>query len=170
MNRNLYVMKVMVVNEFGGLEVFEFVEIEKLVFGDNQILIEVKVLLVNLVDYKIRDGRMGFLVFIKFVVFYLDCVGVVIELGLGVEDFFIGDEVYCFVSGLGGKFGVFVEYMVVDVSMVVKKLMKLFFEEVVVLLFVVVIVWYCLVDWLEIDESILVFIEGGIGGVGYVVI
>ena len=94
-------MKAMVVNEFGGPEVFEFAEIEKPTPGDSQILIEVKASSVNPVDYKTRDGRTGFLAPIKPAVLHPDCAGVVTELGPGVEDFSIGDEVYCFASGLG---------------------------------------------------------------------
>lgn len=163
-------MKAMVVNEFGGPEVFELAEIGKPTPGDNQLLIEVKASSVNPVDYKTRDGRTGFLAPIKPAVLHPDCAGVVTELGPGVEDFSIGDEVYCFASGLGGKPGALAEYMVADASMVAKKSTNLSFEEAAALPLVAVTAWYCLVDRSEIDESTSVFIEGGTGGVGHVAI
>lgn len=68
-----------------------------------------------------------------------DVVGVIFEVGEGVIDWKVGDEVFvCFEIMC---FGMYVEYIVVDDYLFVLFLEGISFDEVVLILFVGLIVW-----------------------------
>src|SRR5438045_3983192 len=106
-------MKSIVYYEFGGPEVLRLEEIDKPVPKDNQILVKVRALSLNPLDWHFMEGipyiarplAMGFL---KPSVSQLgvDYAGTVEAVGKDVTEFKPGDGVY------GNKFGAFAEYVV----------------------------------------------------------
>ena len=163
-------LKAYVINEFGGPEVFETVEMADPVAGEGEVLIEVRASSVNPVDYKIRDGRASFLSPPFPAILHPDCAGIVRAVGGGVSGFAPGDEVYTFASGVGKKPGALADLMVADARMVAPKPAPLSMEEAAALPLVAVTAWYCLVDKAAVGPGTSVFVEGGTGGVGHVAI
>ncbi|MCF3961959.1 NADP-dependent oxidoreductase [Streptomyces fuscigenes] len=87
-------MKATVYEEFGGPEVLHGGEIEAPHPGPGQIRVQVKAAGVNPMDWKIRHGWMQQMMKTEFpAVPGLEVAGVVDELGEGVGDFAVGDEV-----------------------------------------------------------------------------
>ena len=163
-------MEAVVIEEFGGPEVFKISKLPDPIAGPGQVLIRVQASSVNPVDYKIRDGRVGFLVPALPAILHPDCAGRIEAVGDGVDEFSVGDEVFAFASGFAGKPGALADLMTADARMVAKKPSTLSFAEAAALPLVTVTAWYVLVDKARITEGTSVFIEGGTGGVGHIAI
>lgn len=159
-------MKAIVIDEFGPSQVLRQTEIPKPRPGPGEILIAVHATSVNPVDWKMRSGAAAFLVPTFPAVLHPDCAGVVTEIGEGVLDFEIGDEVWSFGSGLMGKQGALAEFMPVDARMASKKPRSLSFNEAATLPLVAVTAWFCLTDRMRVSRGMKVLIQGGTGGVG----
>jgi len=163
-------MKAMVIDGFGGPEVFRLADIDKPVPGRGDVLIEVRASSVNPVDWKMRNGFAQFLVPHFPAVLHPDCAGVIADVGDGVEGFAVGDEVYSFATGLVGKPGALAEFMVADAAMVAKKPAGLSFEEAASLPLVWVTACLVLLERTSAPEGASLLIQGGTGGVGFVAV
>jgi NADPH:quinone reductase-like Zn-dependent oxidoreductase len=83
--------------------------------GENQLLISVKAVSLNPVDYKIRNGDLKFLVGSKFPkITGSDFAGIVKEAGDGSDGFKAGDRVYGAVPAFSGKPGSLAELVSLD--------------------------------------------------------
>ncbi len=100
-------MKGIVVNEFGGPEVLEHVEMQIPKIKKNEVLIEVIHTSVNYADIKNRSGRKwkGSMPFVP----GLDAAGKIVEVGEKVQQFRPGDRVICF-----PRLGSYAEYAVAN--------------------------------------------------------
>ena len=163
-------MKATVIDEFGGPQVFRAAELPDPSPGPGQVLIAVKASSVNPVDYKIRDGRAGFLCPPFPAVLHPDCAGTVQAVGPGVSELAPGDAVYAFAAGIGARQGALADLMLADARMVAPKPAALSMEEAAALPLVTVTAWYCLVDTARVGPGMSVFIQGGTGGVGHVAV
>jgi NADPH:quinone reductase-like Zn-dependent oxidoreductase len=109
----------MVINGFGGPEVFEEAEVPKPSPGPTQLLVKVLATSVNPVDFKIRrDGYWANLTFPA--ILGWDVSGVVMEVGAGVVDFKPGDEVF-YNAEIGVGQGTYAEYHVAEAAIVAPK-------------------------------------------------
>jgi NADPH:quinone reductase-like Zn-dependent oxidoreductase len=86
-------------SEFGGPEVLEIVEVPDPHPGPGQVRIAVRAAGVNPVDWKMRGGMMGGELPQRT---GREVAGVVDQLGEGVSDVAVGDEVFGFAAGGGG--------------------------------------------------------------------
>lgn len=163
-------MKAMVLERFGGPEVFTLADLPEPEPGPGEVLVEVRASSVNPVDYKIRDGRAGFLVERLPAVLHPDCAGVVAAVGEGVRNLGPGERVYAFANGLGGKPGALAERMTVDARMVAPMPSGLDFEEAAALPLVSVTAWFALVHAASVKAGDTVLVMGGTGGVGHVAV
>ncbi len=163
-------MRAIALNEFGGPEVLQEIEVPKPAAAEGQVVIEVKASSVNPVDYKIRDGRGAFLCPTFPAIPHADCAGIVAEVGPGTTGFRAGDEVYAFSSGLMGKPGALAEFMAADARMIAHKPKSLSFEEAAALPLVTVTAWYSLIDCFDIGPQHTILVQGGTGGVGHVAV
>lgn len=163
-------MRAIAINEFGGPEVFQEIEVPTPTAADGHVVIAVKASAVNPVDYKVRDGRAEFLCPQFPAILHADCAGVVAEVGAGVTDFKPGDEVYAFSSGLMGKPGALAEFMAADTRMITHKPKSISFEEAAALPLVTVTAWYSLIDCFQIGPEHTILVQGGTGGVGHVAV
>ncbi|MGB3636229.1 MAG: zinc-binding dehydrogenase, partial [Rivularia sp. (in: cyanobacteria)] len=161
-------MKAIVIEEFGTPSVLKQAEIPTPSAGDGEVLIEVKASSVNPVDWKIRNGFGAFLCPSFPSVLHPDCSGVVAQIGNGVSNFQVGDEVWSFASGIMGKQGALAEYMPAEIRMVAKKPKSLSFEDAATLPLVSVTAWLCLLERTKIEPGSNVLIQGGTGGVGFI--
>lgn len=160
-------MNAIVINKFGGPDVFEPTELPVPSPSADEVLINVRASSVNPVDWKIRSGFAPFLCPQFPAVLHPDCAGTIVAKGEGVTELELGDEVYCFASGLVGRPGALAEYMCADARMVAKKPKNLTFEQAATLPLVAVTSWICLLQRLSIRQDIPILIQGGTGGVGF---
>jgi len=141
------------IDAFGPPECFHPVKLPVPEPRPNEVLIEVHASSVNPVDYKIRDGRAGFLAPSFPAVLHPDCAGVVRAVGAAVTGFAPGDRVFSFATGIGGKPGALADYMVADAAMVAKAPRNLSLAEAAALPLVSATAWFSLID------------QGGVGHV-----
>jgi NADPH:quinone reductase len=163
-------MRAIAITEFGGPEVLKEIDMPLPTAGEGQVVIAVKASAVNPVDYKVRDGRGAFLCPEFPAILHADCSGVISEVGAGVGDFSVGDEVYAFSSGLMGKPGALAEFMMADARMIALKPKSLSFEEAAALPLVTATAWYSLIDCFNIGPEHTILVQGGTGGVGHVAV
>ncbi|HVP36686.1 MAG TPA: zinc-dependent alcohol dehydrogenase family protein [Terriglobales bacterium] len=157
-------MKVMAINRFGGPEVLELQEIPIPKPGPKQVLVKVHATSVNPVDYKIRQGTSRFPVKLPLVLGG-DVSGVVEELGPGVTDFKVGDEVY-YSPGLGAGPGSYAEYNVTREEIVSFKPESLTHFEAASIPLAGGTAWDGLITRGKIQLGESVLIHAGAGGVG----
>jgi NADPH:quinone reductase-like Zn-dependent oxidoreductase len=88
-------MKAIVVHQYGGPEVLKFEDYPDPVPGPGEVLVRVAAASVNPIDYKRRAGLTKDFYPMKFPgLIGVDMAGTVVKTGLGVEGFFVGDQVF----------------------------------------------------------------------------
>jgi len=145
------------------------IELETPIAKGKDILVEVKAISVNPVDYKIRQSRKsenG-----EWVVIGWDAAGIVKAVGDEVSLFSVGDEVWY--AGDLKRPGSNAEYQLVDERIVGRKPTNLNFSEAAALPLTSLTAWELLFDRMDVDKenadkSILVI--GAAGGVGSVLV
>lgn len=158
------------ITKFGDTTVFETMEIAKPAVKPGYVLIAVKASSVNPVDTKIRSGAYGHISPEFPAVLHGDVAGVIAEVGEGVEDFKVGDEVYGCAGGVKGESGALSEFMLADAHLIAKKPTSLSFEEAAALPLVSITAWEALVDKVNIQKGQTVLVHGGAGGVGHIAV
>ena len=160
-------MKAIVYHEFGSPDVLRLEEVDKPVPNDNQILVKVRALSVNPLDWHFMEGTpylgrpMAF-GFLKPTVTRLgvDYAGTVEAVGKNVTEFKPGDEVY------GNKFGAFAEYVTATDKALALKPATLTFEQAASLPVAALTALQALRDYGKIQPGQKVLINGASGGVG----
>jgi NADPH:quinone reductase-like Zn-dependent oxidoreductase len=114
-------MKAIAYQKFGNTEVLQTVEEPKPVIEANQVLVKVKAVSINPMDWKIRKGEMKLMSGSKFPRHTgVDFAGVIEAVGSSVTDFKNGDEVFGVVKN-NMKDGALAEYVAIPVTHVWKK-------------------------------------------------
>jgi NADPH:quinone reductase-like Zn-dependent oxidoreductase len=160
-------MKAIVYHNFGSPDVLRLEEIEKPVPNDNQILIKVRAVSVNPLDWHFMEGtpyvgRPLAFGFLKPTVTRLgvDYAGTVEAVGKNITEFKPGDEVY------GNRFGAFAEYVVASDKSLALKPATLTFEQAASLPVAALTALQALRDNGKIQPGQKVLINGASGGVG----
>ena len=158
-------MHAMVLSRFGGPELFEVRDIERPTPGPGQLLVRVIASGTNPVDAKLRaDGSWAHLQ--PPVVLGYDAAGVVEDIGVGVTDFQIGDEVHYTPEIFANPQGTYAEYNTVPASLVGQKPGNLSFEEAAAVPLAGGTAWDAVIRRLQVRAGETVLIQGGAGGVG----
>ncbi|MFC3196528.1 zinc-dependent alcohol dehydrogenase family protein [Parapedobacter deserti] len=157
-------MKAAVLKEFGSIENFEIVEIPTPKPGFKEVLVKVFATSVNPLDYQVRRGDYKNELELPVITGH-DISGEIVALGLGVENFKIGDQVYYSPEIFKG-YGSYAQYHVAHESIIGLKPKNLSHLEAATLPLAAGTAWEMLVSraQLRINQSILV--HGGAGGVG----
>ena len=137
--------------------------------GGRDLLVEIKAIAVNPVDFKIRQGvkpEAG-----QWKIIGWDATGIVKAVGEAVEHFQPGDEVWY--AGDLTRSGSYAEYQLVDERIVGNKPKSLSFADAAALPLTTLTAWELLFDRMEVakenpDKSILVI--GAAGGVGSILV
>jgi NADPH:quinone reductase len=162
-------MKAMVINRYGGPEVFEAATLPDPQAGPGQVRIRVHASSVNPLEIKIRTGlvRSG----PEFpAILNGDVAGVVDEVGAGVEAFRPGDPVVGCAGGVRGHPGALADFMLADARLVTRAPRRLPLEDCAALPLVFMTAWSALVDRADIQPGEHVLIHAGTGGVGHVAV
>ena len=160
-------MKAIVYHEFGSPDVLRIEDVDKPVPNDNQLLIKVRALSVNPLDWHFMEGKpylgrpMAF-GFLKPTVTRLgvDYAGTVEAVGKNITEFKPGDEVY------GNKFGAFAEYVVASDKAPALKPANLTIEQAASLPVAALTALQALRDTGKLQPGQKVLINGASGGVG----
>jgi len=160
-------MKAIVYHDFGSPDVLRLEEIEKPVPLDKQVLIKVRAVSVNPLDWHYMEGTpyLGRLVEFGFLQpkvsrLGVDYAGTVEAVGKDVTQFKAGDEVY------GNRFGAFAEYIVASEKALALKPANLTFEQAASVPVAAVTALQALRDKGKIEAGQKVLINGASGGVG----
>ena len=94
-------MKTVQYETFGGVDVLQIQEVNKPVATNDQVLIQLKSVSINPLDWKIRNGEMKLMSGSKFPKnIGIDFSGIIEEVGSEVNHFKKGDEVFGSVDGM----------------------------------------------------------------------
>ncbi|MDR5590234.1 zinc-binding alcohol dehydrogenase family protein [Christiangramia sp. SM2212] len=151
---------------------FEDVEVEKPEPEKKDLLVKIKAISVNPVDYKIRQSAAKDKELNSPKIIGWDASGIVEAVGDDVELFKVGDEVYY--SGDITRSGCYAEYQLIDERITGHKPKSLSWEEAAALPLTSLTAWESIFDRLRIrenegkDKTILII--GGAGGVGSIAI
>jgi NADPH:quinone reductase len=158
-------MRAMVIKRFGGPDVFERQERERPAPGPGQALVRVIASGTNPVDAKIRQAGSWAQIPFPAVLGY-DVSGVVEELGPGVTEFKVGDEVFYTPEIFGNPHGSYAEYTVASAGIVARKPANLSHVEAAGIPLAGGTAWEAIVRRLNVRPGETVLIHGGAGGVG----
>jgi len=108
-------MKAFYLTSYGGSEASEFGDLPDPLAGNGQIIIQVKAVSINPVDYKIKHGDLKLIVGSKFPkIIGSDFAGIIKETGPGTVSFKEGDKVYGAIPAFSGKPGSLSELISID--------------------------------------------------------
>lgn len=157
-------MKVAILKEFGSAENFEIVELPIPKPRVGEVLVRVYATSINPLDIQVRRGDYKNELNLP-VITGQDVFGVIVEVGPGVENFKMGDEVYYSPEIFKG-YGSYAQYHVAHESIIGLKPKNISHLEAATLPLAAGTAWEMLVTraQLKINQSIL--IHGGAGGVG----
>lgn len=158
-------MKDVQYSRFGGPEVLEIVETPMPEPGNGEVLVQVKAVSINPLDWKIRSGKMKMLSGSKFPKMTgIDVAGIVEKVGEGVNGFSKGDAVFGVVNPM--KRGSLAEYLSVPGATLWKKPESLSFAQAAALPVVGTAAYEALFKLGGMSEGSEVLLNGASGGVG----
>lgn len=161
-------MKAMIVNQFGGPEVFQATDIAKPDTKAGHVLVNIKATSVNTVDTMIRQmGPELPLSPAAPALLGMDFAGVVTEVGDGVTGYAPGDEVYGCAGGLADLPGTLTEYIAADANLIAHKPKNLTMREAAAMPLVGITAYEGLMR-AGIKAGQKVLVHGGSGGVGHI--
>lgn len=163
-------MKAMIINKFGGSDVFESSEIEKPEVRPGHVLVKIAATSVNTVDTMIRQmGKDLPLSPEPPAILGMDFAGIVEEVGEGVTKFSKGDEVYGCAGGLADLQGTLAEYISADEELMAIKPKSLSMKEAAAIPLVGITAYEALTR-AKVNKGQKVLVHGGAGGVGHLAI
>jgi NADPH:quinone reductase len=150
----------------------EFVktEIEKPAPKKGEVLVKIHASGVNPIDNKIRLGLSPYASPVLPAVLGTDLAGVIEEIGEGVTEFKVGDEVYGLAGGVLGLQGTLAEYTAVDADLLAIKPKNLTMKEAAGIPLVLLTAWEGLIDRAKVQKGDKVLVHAGAGGVGHMVV
>lgn len=162
-------MKAMVIDRFGGPEVFYEKDISRPEVKAGYVLVRVHASSVNPIETKIRSGLVPAITSPFPAVLNGDFSGVVLETGEGVTAFKAGDEVFGCAGGAAGETGALAEYMLADSRLIWHKPANID-HNTAALYPLVSITASELLGKAQVKEGDKILIHGIAGGVGHMVL
>lgn len=165
-------MKAIQINSYGGREVLEINEnASKPIPAKGQVLVEVYATSINPIDWKVRAGYLKEMVPLQFpATLGGDFSGVICEVGEGVTNFKVGDEVYGQCGILNGGSGSFAEFAAANALKILVKPKTLDFTHAAALPLTGISALQALEDHIHLAKGQKILIHGGAGGIGTIAI
>lgn len=160
-------MKAVILKDFGGIENFDLVEVDRPIPKDDEVLIRIRATAFNPIDYQMRQGASESKL-LKSPILGREFAGEIIELGHAVTGFAIGDKVSAYVGSLASN-GTYAEFISVPAALLAKVPGSVNFEQAAALPMVGLTALQCF-NRLGLSRDTVVFIAGGAGGVGTILI
>jgi NADPH:quinone reductase-like Zn-dependent oxidoreductase len=160
-------MRAMVIDRFGGPEVFRLAEVETPIPGPGEVLIRVAYAGVNPADWKCREGWLAqfFDYKMPFIVGF-DAAGIVSAVGEGVTDYKVGDRVVTSSNQGIGEWGSYAEYVKSATDRVAHLADGVPFTTAASIPTAAITSWEGLFDTGGLTAGQSVLINGGAGGMG----
>lgn len=157
-------MKAAVLNEFGPVDKFEILDVPtpKPVF--DEVLVKVLATSVNPLDFQVRRGDYKNELQLPVITGH-DVSGVIVEIGSGVKNFKVGDEVYYTPEIFKGQ-GSYAEYHVANESVIGIKPKNVSHLEAATFPLAAGTAWEMLYTRAQLKINQTILIHGGAGGVG----
>ncbi|MGC4950497.1 NADP-dependent oxidoreductase [Streptomyces sp. DT224] len=160
-------MKAISYSRFGDEGVLEYGERPDPKVGPDTVLVKVRAAAVNPVDRQAREGNLDGLLDTVFpVIPGWDVSGVVVQPGVAVDEFAVGDEVIGYVREDFLSRGTFAEYVAAPVRTLARKPLRLSFEEAAGLPLAGLTAYQVLHRVLRVQEGETVLVHAAAGGVG----
>ena len=160
-------MKAIVLKAFGAVDNFELAEVPRPAVQENEVLVKIKAAAFNPIDYQMRRGDAESKL-LKSAILGREFSGTVEAVGKAVTGFAPSDAVAAYVASLASN-GTYAEYISVPQQMVAKKPASLPFAQAAALPLVGLTALQC-VERLSLSSKDRVFVSGGAGGVGTMVL
>ncbi|MCF2501995.1 zinc-dependent alcohol dehydrogenase family protein [Dyadobacter sp. CY107] len=161
-------MKAAILNQFGPVENFKIVDVPTPKPGFGEVLVKVFATSVNPLDYQVRRGDYKDELTLPVITGH-DVSGEIVEVGQGVENFKVGDQVYYTPEIFNGQ-GSYAEYHSVHESIIALKPKNISHLEAATLPLAAGTAWEMLVTRAQLKVNQTVLIHGGAGGVGMLTI
>lgn len=158
-------MKAMVIEKYGENVPLVMSEQPLPNIGEHDVLVEIHAASLNPIDFKIKEGKMKFLLNYRFpLILGNDFSGVVVKVGDRVNTFKPGDEVYG--RPRKNRIGTLAEFIAVHEEDVWQKPKNLTFEEAASIPLIGLTTYQAFVDILNLQKGQKILIHAGSGGVG----
>jgi NADPH:quinone reductase-like Zn-dependent oxidoreductase len=163
-------MRAIAVNDWGGREALELLELEPPPVAPDGVLVRVRAAALNPVDFKVREGKLagGFPHHFP-VILGWDAAGVVEKAGPAVTWFRPGDAVYGYCRRQDLQYGTYAEFTTVPEGFLAHMPEELSFEEAAALPLASLVAHQSL-ERLGLRGGEDLFLTGGAGGVGHIAI
>ncbi|WP_369245451.1 NADP-dependent oxidoreductase [Streptomyces sp. R41] len=160
-------MKAISYSRYGGPDVLEYGDVRDPKVGPDSVLVKVRAASVNPVDWKCREGHLdGILDPVFPVIPGWDVSGVVVQPGVSVTEFAVGDEVIAYAREDFLSRGTFAEYVAVPLRTLARKPLNLSFEQAAGLPLVGLTAYQMLTKVLDVTAGDTVLVHAAAGGVG----
>ena len=157
-------MKAAILKAFGPVENFEIVDLPTPKPGFREVLVKVFATSVNPLDYQVRRGDYKNELTLPVITGH-DVSGEIVEVGQGVENFKVGDQVYYTPEIFKGQ-GSYAQYHCAHESIIALKPTNLSHLEAATLPLAAGTAWEMLVTRAQLKINQTILIHGGAGGVG----
>ncbi|MEV0440644.1 NADP-dependent oxidoreductase [Streptomyces spectabilis] len=160
-------MKAISYRAYGGAEVLEYGDVRDPKVGPDTVLVKVRAAAVNPVDHKCREGYLDAVLDPVFpVIPGWDVAGVVVQPGVAVPEFTVGDEVIGYVREDFLSRGTLAEYVAAPVRTLARKPRNLTFEEAAGLPLAGLTAYQVVHKALAVGDGDVVLVHAAAGGVG----
>ncbi|MED3498176.1 NADP-dependent oxidoreductase [Brevibacillus agri] len=158
-------MKAIVIENYGKNAPLVLTEQPMPSVGEHDVLVEIHAASLNPIDFKIKEGKVKFLLSYKFpLILGNDFSGVVVKVGERVKAFKPGDEVYG--RPRKSRIGTLAEFIAVHEDDIWLKPQNLTFEEAASIPLVGLTTYQAFSDILHLQKGQKILIHAGSGGVG----
>lgn len=160
-------MRAIAIEKFGGREVLQLMELPRPQPAPGEILVEVKAAGVNPVDWKIRQGLLQGRLPHQFpIILGWDVAGIVRELGPGVSDWKIGDQVFAYCRKDLIHEGSYAEFITLVPNQAAPKPKNLNWTEAAAVPLAGLTAYQVLFESIALKKGEVILIHAGAGGVG----
>lgn len=165
-------MKAVQINAYGGVDVLEVNEnAPQPTLKNGQVLVEVYAAGINPFDWKVRKGYMKEMMPLTFpTTLGGDFSGKVIQIGEGISEFKVDDEIYGSALVFNGGSGSFAEFAAVNSKNSTYKPKNVNFEEAAALPLVGASAIQALEEHIKLQNNQKILIHGGAGGIGHIAV
>jgi NADPH:quinone reductase-like Zn-dependent oxidoreductase len=160
-------MKGIILAEAGSVDNLKYVDLPIPTINENEVLVKIKALSINPVDYKARanNGSLNWLFGAERpVILGWDLSGIVIEVGKNVQTFKVNDAVFG-MANFPGKGNAYAEYVAVPAAHLTLKPTNVSYEEAAAATLAALTAWHVLFGHIKKGDTVL--IHGVSGGVGH---
>jgi NADPH:quinone reductase-like Zn-dependent oxidoreductase len=158
-------MKAVRIHSYGGPDVLAYDDVPRPTAGPKEVLVRVHAASINPVDWKLRAGYLKEHVPLSLpMILGMDFSGVIEGIGMDVQGFRPGDEVYAMIDM--GRNGTYAEYAVVDASLVAPKPRSHDHIHAAAIPLAGLTAWHGLFESGGLKSGQKVLIHGAAGGVG----